>query len=54
MTDFTPIIILIALIGGGLFYWFEWRLKQIREECSKSDGAIIPAIYQKCLHENGL
>lgn len=35
-------IVGVAIIAGGLFYWFQWRPSEIRKECSKIalDGAI--------------
>ena len=29
-------IIATALLGGFLFYWFEWRPSEIRKECYSS------------------
>lgn len=29
------IIATLAVIGGGLFYWYEWRPNKIRKECVK-------------------
>lgn len=48
------LIILIFISLGVAFYWYEWRPAQIRKECGQSDDAVIPAFYQKCLHEKGI
>ena len=29
------VILMILLIGSGLFYWYEWRPARIRRECSE-------------------
>jgi len=29
------VILILLLIGSGLFYWYEWRPSQIRKECAK-------------------
>ncbi len=46
-------ILIVVAILGGVFYWFQWRPSQIREECSKGDG-IIEVLYKQCLREHGL
>lgn len=32
----TIIIVLsfLTIVGGGLFYWYEWRPNQIKQRCS--------------------
>lgn len=58
--------ILIGLIIVGLFYWFEFRPTQIRENCIKEFGEIYKevgeigraenaeVIFKICLWKNGL
>jgi len=29
------LIVIIAALLGGVFYWFQWRPTQIRKECSE-------------------
>ena len=43
--------VIILLILGGAFYWFEWRPTQIRKECS---GKLLERWYEECLREHGL
>lgn len=43
--------LVILVILGGVFYWFQWRPSEIRKECS---GEVVPLLYQQCLHERGL
>jgi len=28
------ILALAALVGGGLFYWYEWRPAKVKQECA--------------------
>jgi predicted negative regulator of RcsB-dependent stress response len=51
MKKYIPIIILIVLIGVGLFYWYEWKPAQIRqrqyEAClDKCDSAFPDIIIE--------
>jgi len=42
-------------VGGGLFYWYEWRPSQIRKRCaSESANAFFGKLYEACLNKNGL
>lgn len=56
-------IILAILMIGGLFYWYEWRPSNIRQDCMNrfkkiemkiSSIDIYKDIYTLCLHQNGL
>ncbi len=56
MQKTTQLIIFLALIIGGIFYWFEWRPTSIRKECSEwatvysntllRDGSFMESQYQ--------
>ncbi len=50
--------ILILLVVGFLFYWFELRPVNIKKNCVRQAGDVRYKFYgeeyQKCLHENGL
>ena len=55
------LVLAIAVLLGGAFYWFQWRPAQIRKECSEvcrgfgvSIGGDCETKYQNCLHEKGL
>jgi len=43
LINLWKIILIIVLIGAGLFYWFQWRLSQIYSFCSEEakEKAII-------------
>lgn len=50
-------IILICIILGGVFYWFEWRPSQIIKKCTiQKTGftAFHEALYENCLRKNGI
>jgi hypothetical protein len=51
-------IIIVILIVGFSFYWYEWRPSQIRIECSKVcdliAGEFCEDKYQDCLFRHGL
>lgn len=62
---YYPIFIIILIILGVVFYWYEWRPTQIKKECSMEayDSSITSPrrpwespddYYKKCLRENGL
>jgi len=38
------IIVIIAALLGGVFYWFQWRPAQIRKECNQK--TIEPMLNQ--------
>ena len=59
------IIVVILIVIGGVFYWFEWRPSQIRKNCIKQypnafydGGGLISktdeAGHKRCLAEHGL
>lgn len=61
------IIVIILILSGGYFYWFQWRPSQIAKECNKEavekakevkDGSqaikIYDICYKSCLREKGL
>lgn len=58
-----PISIILLVILGFAFYWFQWRPSEIRKECSRQSliesGAISQSsnysfFYELCLKEHGL
>jgi hypothetical protein len=58
---FLALIILALLIGGGLFYWYEYRPSIVRERCSieaekraDKDAFVYEIIYRHCLRKNGI
>ena len=63
-TEQYKIIVLILVILGVAFYWYEWRPSQIRMECSeiaKDKTTGLGATYERyenyyesCLREKGL
>jgi hypothetical protein len=55
------LIIFIFLIGGGLFYWYEYRPAMVREACSvfaekesAKDVFVYEIIYRHCLRKHGI
>lgn len=63
------LIIVFAIIGLFLFYWFQWRPVTIRSNCHKwivdlpgnvenltTDSQIVryKALFESCLHEKGI
>jgi hypothetical protein len=51
----------IFLIGGGLFYWYEYRPAMVRENCSSfaekesgKDVFVYEIIYRHCLRKHGI
>ncbi|HBV58401.1 MAG TPA: hypothetical protein DEB73_04065 [Candidatus Magasanikbacteria bacterium] len=52
------IVLVVILILGGLFYWYEWRPIKIRQECFKisqvSSQNITDINYKNCLRWSGL
>lgn len=61
--QYLIITILIVLVLGGAFYWFEYRPSQIRQECIKkakaSQGNVsfretLEGHYSDCLRSKGL
>lgn len=66
---YIPTILLICILIGGWFYWFQYRPSEIRAECNKRrqdfynkiDYIVNPtsqrnadARYTNCLNEHGL
>jgi len=56
--EYKGIIILILVVLGGAFYWYEWRPTQIRKICfnavlSASAGT-TEQLYNNCLGIHGL
>lgn len=62
MKNRNLLIILLIIIGVSLFYWFQWRPREIRKNCeyqvfSKNNYSINATgnnHYRQCLVENGL
>jgi len=52
LKQYWLIIVIVLVVFGGLFYWFQWRPSQIRKECSKF--TLMEKIYESCLRERGL
>lgn len=51
------IVGLILLISGFLFYWFQWRPAEIRQNCYRASlgtGERFEMNYKNCLLDNGL
>jgi len=64
------VLLIIVLIGAGLFYWYEWRPSQIRKICQEKvenhDRELLESaiksklvkeggdIYDFCLRQHGL
>ncbi|KKP99090.1 MAG: hypothetical protein US71_C0001G0065 [Parcubacteria group bacterium GW2011_GWD2_38_12] len=62
------LIILVAAIGSGLFYWYEYRPNKIRSYCNdKAQDTLTGSLrefvavqanyednYKKCLRGNGI
>ena len=46
--QYKYIILIVILILGFMFYWFEWRPNQIRKECN------IKALQETSAAEGGL
>jgi hypothetical protein len=60
---YYPIFIIILIILGAVFYWYEWRPMQIRRECyntarliwGKGSGDLLfENEFKDCLLEHGL
>lgn len=52
-------IIIALIVIAGLFYWFELRPSEIRQECAQENvgyltTSIYDAQYQACLQQHGL
>ncbi len=55
----NKIILVIILVGIGLFYWFQWRPAEIRKSCAEEYKAISIQnyywdFYEQCLKQHGL
>lgn len=52
------IVILLIIILGFAFYWYEWRPAQIRKECARKSsqfgGGFLEQQYKSCLVKQGL
>jgi hypothetical protein len=55
------LILFIVILGGLIFYWYQYRPTQIRSACNSQAtnfaGGVITLYeheYTKCLHEKGL
>ncbi len=55
------LIILSLLVGGGLFFWFEYRPSMVRAGCSAEaermsdkDEFVYEIIYRHCLRKHGI
>lgn len=60
------IVLIVILLFGGLFYWFQWRPNEIRKNCEwavfskesaeyEGENAVIQNNqYRQCLVKNGL
>lgn len=55
------IVILILVILGITFYWYEWRPSEIKKECidvakdkTMGFGKLYESYYKNCLREKGL
>lgn len=53
--------VFLFLIGGGLFYWYEYRPAMVREACSEfaekeseKDIFIYEIVYRHCLRKHGI
>lgn len=60
-SPFAVLIVLGLFIGGGLFYWYEYRPSVVRAKCSKeaekradTDGFVYEIIYRHCLRSQGI
>ncbi len=40
-------IVGVAIIAGGLFYWFQWRPSEIRKQCSQERTVYLDSELQK-------
>jgi len=58
-----PIVVLIfaLLVGGGLFFWYEYRPGVVRAQCSieaekraDKDEYVYEIIYRHCLRMHGI
>ncbi|KKU81028.1 MAG: hypothetical protein UY07_C0027G0009 [Parcubacteria group bacterium GW2011_GWA1_47_8] len=54
--EYKGIIILILVVLGGAFYWYEWRPTQIRKDCfnTSQDFSDKQEFYKNCVMGNGL
>jgi hypothetical protein len=55
------ILALFFLIAGTLFFWYEYRPRMVREECSlaaekmsSKDLFVYEICYRHCLRSNGI
>ncbi len=69
LKQYWLIILMVLIVIGGLFYWYEWRPSQIRKDCSKETkeflkemgerqmGDFLSAFnvrYKSCITINGI
>ncbi len=53
--QYKLIILLIIVILGFVFYWFEWQPTQIRKECAeKHKDNTNDIFYLNCIRQRGL
>jgi hypothetical protein len=51
---------ILLVIGGLLFYWFQWRPSEIRKRCAGAAANFSPTqdfaehFYQNCIRQSGL
>jgi|GEM_PF-1991343 len=48
------LVILLAVVAGLWFYWFEWKPMQIRKECAEKYNSINEVYYNQCIRSRGL
>ena len=53
-TKFQSPLLILILVVAVLFYWYEWRPAQIRENCAEEYGGRIKSQYDHCLKLHGL
>jgi len=46
---FWPVVIVVVILGF-CFYWFQWRPAEIRKSC----GRWVGASFDRCIHQKGL
>ncbi|HTR44826.1 MAG TPA: hypothetical protein VMH06_03870 [Thermodesulfovibrionales bacterium] len=58
---FALLVVLALLIGGGLFFWYEYRPAKARERCSAEavkradkDPFVYEIVYRHCLRTHGI
>lgn len=54
LKEYKYVILIIILILGFIFYWFEYRPIQIKKDCYKKSQESMFVYYDDCLKEKGL